>query len=58
MEPKNLKRVLLVVIILLALIPLSLIIRSFQYGTGKGLLAILVLAIVLVAYYFMSKPRN
>lgn len=56
MNQKNYKRTLYIIVAVLALIPLYLIIRSFQAGTEQGFLSIALLAGVLIAYYFLSKP--
>lgn len=56
MNQNNYKRILTIVIAVLALIPLCLIIRSFQASVGQGFLSIALLAGVIIAYYFLSKP--
>ena len=56
MNQKNYKRTLYIIVAVLALIPLYLIIRSFQASTEQGFISIALLAAVLIAYYFLSKP--
>lgn len=58
MAPKHYKRYLAILILVLALIVLGLIAKSFAVSAQTGMLAMIILVIVLLGYYFMSRPRQ
>ncbi|WP_155287545.1 hypothetical protein [Lacticaseibacillus zhaodongensis] len=58
MSPKHYKTTLWIIIGVLMLLPLWMVIKSFEAGIGNGLLALALLAAIVIGFIIYAKPSK